>query len=572
MIRSRKSPSNSSPSLLSASSSQCFSDDSSPIDNGKDNGKENRRLFETRSSSIMGRSNSNNLLLLVSLLVATNLTVGLSVYWWMSSTPTSTSTLSIIESPCPKDMVGFANWFSDNLDPKRKASFKDIRIVENSNKKKKTRVPSKFRKTFYYDGNKISHPIARAFRSRGWVQVDDTDNAHVIYTYSNHAYWAQDLQPWQRFNFIPNLEKWNEKSNFVYYYKKYEKEKNKAPSVYVPESYMLTDTRREIEAFRNVLLGGNGKDHPWVHKLSAVNQGKGITIMAPNSPGLMALPDKSMKAIEDGDKVQESIIQRYICNEMTWNQRKFDVRMYWIVASLDPLIVLYHDGYVRVGNSVYSETSFHDTTAHLTSHTGLGAETKTTFAQFEQNLNEKHKQNEEKSKNEQSKRRGARSFKELPNGNTPVEHVRNQFKHALGEMIEIMKDESFAAPDLLRKHKTTKRPELTSENSFQFYCADYILDNDLDVWFIEPQVCYDSLFHNIFVLARSLFFKFLSHFLFYFILILNRMGADWTKIITLDLRCTLPCSTGWSMCSRKLDKNRKPVNRYFRWKNLGIGK
>jgi len=152
---------------------------------------------------------------------------------------------------------------------------------------------------------------------------------------------------------------------------------------------------------------------------------------------------------------------------MTWNNRKFDVRMYWFVASLDPLVVLYHDGYVRVGNGVYSETSFADTTSHLTSHTGLGAETKAPFARFEEALHERHRAGKKPS---------------FPHGNTPVEHVRNQFKHALGEMIEIMRNESFALPDL---HGDD--PVLSSENSFQFYCADFILDNDLDVWFIEPQ-------------------------------------------------------------------------------------
>jgi hypothetical protein len=31
------------------------------------------------------------------------------------------------------------------------------------------------------------------------------------------------------------------------------------------------------------------------------------------------------------------------------------------------------------------------------------------------------------------------------------------------------------------------KEELTAENGFGFYGADFILDNDLDVWLIEPQ-------------------------------------------------------------------------------------
>jgi hypothetical protein len=487
-------------------------------------GKESRRLFESHGISNIFRacvyhiSNSKKeFLLLASLLIASNLTVGLLVYWYMPPTTpgllqqsSMIASTSSTTSSCPKDMVGFANWFADTLDPKRKASFRDIRIdvSKTTNTESFTPVPSKFYKTFYSDGKKISQPIARALHSRGWRKVDDTDNAHLIYTYSNHGKWASHLHPWQRFNYIPNLEKWNQKSQFAYYYKQYEDSTGMPPSVYVPESYMLTENEKEIEAFRKVLNEGNGKNHPWVHKLSAVNQGKGITILAPNSSQLMKLPEQSLKALkrqhhkrkvsggshdDEEEDFEESIVQRYICNEMTWNDRKFDVRMYWFVASLDPLVVLYHDGYVRVGNGVYSETSFGDTTSHLTSHTGLGAETKATFADFEDMLSVQHQANLDSDNNKHQ-----RKFT-FPKGvSTPVEHVRNQFKHALGEMIEIMRDESFAVPDY---HK--KDPDMSSENSFQFYCADFILDKELDVWFIEPQVRFSPFFRDGSKIARE---------------------------------------------------------------------
>jgi hypothetical protein len=476
-----------------------YADDIEDASDG--HGKEGRRLFEPSPShrignrlrkcgnSILGKHRSNGkkeFLLLASIFLSSNLMVGLLVYRYMLTAETTQQSLltsmrsSAIMSSCPRDMTGFANWFANTLDSKRKASFKDLRIDLSSQTKTKSfaPVPAEHYKTFYFDGKKISQPIARALRSRGWRKVDDTDNAHLIYTYSNNADWAKELKPWQRFNHIVGVEKWNHKSEFAFYYKVFEAMTGKPPSVYVPETYMLTENKKEIEAFRKVLEEKNGNEHPWVHKLSAVNQGKGITILAPDSPQLMELPSKSLKDLRQkketsGDEFEEIIVQRYICNEMTWNHRKFDVRMFWFVASLDPLIVLYHDGYVRVGNAVYSETTFEDTRSHLTSHTGLGAESKATFAEFEEKLNEQHEANTNTS----------RKQKPFPYGATPVEHVRNQFKHALGEMIEIMKDESFVVPDYDKKE-----PQLSAENAFNFYCADFIADKDLDIWFIEPQV------------------------------------------------------------------------------------
>ena len=126
------------------------------------------------------------------------------------------------------------------------------------------------------------------------------------------------------------------------YYKQYEESKpGKEPILFVSESYMPTETKQEIEAFRKVLEEGNGKDHPWVHKLSRQStRAGGSPCLGPNSPRLMELPEVAPKDLKQyKSDAEESIVQRYICNEMTRNDRKFDVWMFWFVASLDPLIV-----------------------------------------------------------------------------------------------------------------------------------------------------------------------------------------------------------------------------------------
>lgn len=363
-----------------------------------------------------------------------------------------------------------------------------LNAKERSSPRKFTPVPAPSRKTFYYDGSKLSMPVARALRSRGWHRVDDSDQAALIYTYSNKPEWATDLQPWQRFNYIPGYRKWNNKYDFALYYKIWEQKTGKT-AVYVPETYLLTDNEHDPQAFQERLDSG-GIHYPWVLKEANVNQGKGIHILAPDSEPLRAAaatalaqaPQKNgaQPALNANDKEEKEggddlIIQRYICNEVTWNRRKFDVRMFWIVASLDPLIVLYHDGYVRIGNSEYSETNFEDTTAHLTTHTGLGEEGKATFAELEQALQALwYGKGNSNSANMRKKTRP-----QLPNGNAPIVHVRNQFKHALAEMVEVFLHEAFNKPD---------GKDLTSENGYHFYCADFILDQvglDDEHWLVK---------------------------------------------------------------------------------------
>jgi len=186
------------------------------------------------------------------------------------------------------------------------------------------------------------------------------------------------------------------------------------------------------------------------------SQGRGIEIIAPNSDRLVEVANFKKKEAKD------YVMQQYICNEMTFRQRKFDVRMFWFVASVDPLIVLYQDGYARIGNSVYSEESFDNTVSHLTTHTGLGAEGKASFDDLCKHI-VKHSQ----------------TSPDASHIRDPVQHVRDQFKDSLAEFAAAFKDKSFSP---------SKKQLNGAENGFGFYGADFILDNDLDVWLIEPQM------------------------------------------------------------------------------------
>jgi hypothetical protein len=56
-----------------------------------------------------------------------------------------------------------------------------------------------------------------------------------------------------------------------------------------------------------------------------------------------------------------------------------------------------------------------------------------------------------------------------------LHHVENQVKHSLAEMVDAFKDVTFT------------NNGTSSEHKFGFYGADYLIDRDLDIYFIEPQ-------------------------------------------------------------------------------------
>ena len=131
------------------------------------------------------------------------------------------------------------------------------------------------------------------------------------------------------------------------------------------------------------------------------------------------------------------------------------------VASMDPLIVFYIDGYARIGNADYDESDFSNTRNHLTTHTFLGEEGKASQTQLNQRILDHVAENPHLQQT-------------IPD---PVGHVRNQFKESIGMLVDAFKDRTFK----------TGPPLDRAEDSFEFYGADCVIDNDLDIWMIEAQ-------------------------------------------------------------------------------------
>jgi hypothetical protein len=192
----------------------------------------------------------------------------------------------------------------------------------------------------------------------------------------------------------------------------------------------------------------------------------GIEMIPPDSPALYSAVARSKK-----DEENDYIVQAYVCNELTWFEKeKFDLRFYWMVASVDPLIVLYHDGYVRVGGAAYNETDWGSTGQHLTNHAYRAYRGEVDEDVMADALWRRVREHYEANKARLSK---------IILGNDPVRHVRNQMKEAIGATAEAFKETlTLADPDT---------PKVTTENLFALYGADFIIDDDLDVYYVEAQ-------------------------------------------------------------------------------------
>ena len=133
---------------------------------------------------------------------------------------------------------------------------------------------------------------------------------------------------------------------------------------FYPESYRLYDPA-ERSAFFSQLPAMNQKDNLWIYKPGNNSRGRGIRIMW--RFGALRREYKKWGKEPIKDKDQQGIIQRYIKNPLLLEGRKSEIRVYWLVVNLDPLMVLvYPESTVRLNSLPYKLDDFDNQLVHVT--------------------------------------------------------------------------------------------------------------------------------------------------------------------------------------------------------------
>lgn len=332
------------------------------------------------------------------------------------------------------------------------------------------KVPAEFQKTYFIRSDTFSNmkePVIRALNELGWRRSDDANTANLIWSFHRQGAmtWYKDelhaLKPYQRHNHLSSAIVWESKWNFARGIDIY-RQRNPEISLHMfPEIYLL-QTPEGIHNWRLRLFQNGGMDEPWVLKAEGKNGGKGIKVLGPNSPELQST--ESTLDLHRADSHRQ-MVQAYICNELTWwGNQKFDLRFYWMVASLDPLIVLFHDGIARVGNAKYDEKDFSSTEKHLTTYTDQPTEFKAPCKDVEALVRRHYRQNE-------------RELREHVK-NDPWQHVRNQMKESIAITVDAFKHRTFGFQDEL----------FSADSGFAVYGCDFVIDRNLHTSYLEPQL------------------------------------------------------------------------------------
>ena len=175
----------------------------------------------------------------------------------------------------------------------------------------------------------------------------------------------------QMHNHIYDHSIFNKKSVFSQTYLDYHKNFETKPqciSQFMPDSYLLDNKTQCLEFFRFIQGDQFIKEKKengvvFFAKISQdIHKGLGVTIMDDNLEErvkTMYTNGTSCGEIESPIQMQKAVL-----NLLLLNGHKFDFRVYILVASTNPLIAYYHDGFLKL--SVYSlQSNSSDRNAHI---------------------------------------------------------------------------------------------------------------------------------------------------------------------------------------------------------------
>jgi hypothetical protein len=170
-----------------------------------------------------------------------------------------------------------------------------------------------------------------------------------------------------------------------------------------------------------------------------------------------------------GQQNKSLVAQTYITNPLLLDhQNKFDFRVYMLVASTNPLIVYYHDGFLRVSLHEYDkfshEKSVHLTNTHLSKDAFAEAAEKniTIFGMNEQELRDYQMWTFERLADYLYERGTVKDPDWIDN------HLRPKFYEAFIHTVR-MSAHAF----------------WNQSNVYEMFGLDFMLDEELNLWFIE---------------------------------------------------------------------------------------
>ena len=292
--------------------------------------------------------------------------------------------------------------------------------------------------------------------------VEAGEEADLLWLRRRAADWYDQLAPLQAINHIPAERAMVRKGGLAANLKRYgaaHPDAGYSHAQFFQPTYCLSDPA-EAAAFMEQQPAVDDRENVWILKPSDLSRGIGVKIVWQFDGMRKELRKHGELSFRYEGKTLEYVIQRYIKDVLLLDGRKSELRIYWLVACLDPLLVLmYPEGTARMSAQPYKLGDFSNPLIHLTNtyqqkkHGGQIADTelKWDFARLEDYL---------------EKEKGA-----APDFLASV--LRPKLRQSLAYVVRACLEELKDTP--------------ANGFFFGFYGADFILDSALTPWLTEIQ-------------------------------------------------------------------------------------
>ncbi len=206
-----------------------------------------------------------------------------------------------------------------------------------------------------------------AFQQQGHVLTDREQNAEILWMRKNYRSLFPRLLPDQWINHFPNETILVNKGGLTETLKRYEQSGNPTDiglADFYQESYRLYDPEERARFFAQ-LPKVDQRENLWIYKPGGNSRGRGIEIMWRFNKLRRQYRKHGDRPITK--KSEKGIIQRYIQKPLLLDGRKSEIRIYWMIASLDPFqVLMFPEGTVRLNSLPYQLDQFDNQLIHVT--------------------------------------------------------------------------------------------------------------------------------------------------------------------------------------------------------------
>jgi len=284
--------------------------------------------------------------------------------------------------------------------------------------------------------------LKRTLNNNGIIRLYKENDGNLYWRSTRRdSIIPQNINKYQRYNHMLMFHEITRKhllyKNYLLYKKQFSDEFN-----YMPETYTSETFEEFKQIFKNYKIS---KDNLWLIKPKNSSLGKGI---------------RFLKNINDVKK--DEIVAKYISNSLLINGRKFDLRFHVLVTGHNPLKVYIHtNGFAKVSSEYYDLDNLDNLFKHITN--------------IAFNKKNKNKYNTEDY---------ILSFEKVK------EYLRKTYNLNFSEIEDEVNDiviKSLITMNHLELEKE-KNYQLSSNNIFDLYGVDIIIDSHFKPWLVEINV------------------------------------------------------------------------------------